>query len=82
MSKPPYSLADYTPANLAKSMESFHFMLNGRGEINNGQGFSLCNMTFIYDTVKGVKDDPNEPHERVVLRRHPACSQPLRITHL
>ena len=75
---PQGSRANYSPANLAKSMESFHFMLNGRLP----QLFGLCDMTFIYDTIVGIHEEGADPHVRVVSRRHPACSQPLRITHL
>ena len=81
MTKGLHSHADYSPANLAKSMESFHSILNGR--VNNGIGFDLCAMTFIYDTILGLPHDPDNPnaHERIAIRKHPACTS-FAITHL
>jgi len=70
------SQADYSPANLAKSMEFFHFFLNGRLP---GGSFGQCDMTFFYDTVIGIHEEGSDPHQRVVSRRHPTCSQSLTI---
>lgn len=72
---PQGSRANYSPANLAKSMESFHFMLNGRLP----QEFSLCNMTFIYDTIIGIHETGDDPHTRVISRTHPACTEELAV---
>lgn len=64
------SRANYSPENLAKSMEWFHSILNGR----NGNTFGQCDMTFIYDTVIGLhEEEGDDPHVRVISRRHPAC---------
>ena len=71
------SRADYSPENLAKSMESFHSFLHGK--INGGRPFGLCNMTFFYDTIIGIHEDGEDPHQRVVSRIHPACEQTLML---
>ena len=74
------SQADYSPKNLAKSMEFFHSALNGRIQ---GRSFGLCSMTFIYDTIIGLHEEGADPHVRVVSRKHPTCEQPaFKITHL
>jgi hypothetical protein len=68
------SRANYSPQNLAKSMEWFHSILNGHGRIGS---FGQCDMTFIYDTVIGLHEEGDvDPHVRVISRKHPACEQP------
>jgi hypothetical protein len=69
------SRANYSPENLAKSMEWFHSILNGSAAVN-GRTFGQCNMTFIYDTVLGLhEEEGDDPHVRVISRRHPSCEQ-------
>lgn len=74
MSRTGHSKADYSPANLAKSMEWFHYVLNG-SSIVDGRTFGQCDMTFIYDTVRGLPHT-DDPHIRIIARKHPICEQP------
>ena len=71
------SQADYSPENLAKSMEFFHSILNGRG---GNAPFGICNMAFFYDTIIGLHEEGADPHERVIVRGHPACEQTVAPT--
>lgn len=57
-------------------MNFWQLLLGGR------VGSELCNTTFVYDTVIGVKRGVGDPVDRYAVRTHPDCEQELVIKHL